>query len=356
MEQATGKWLGILTGTNRGVLLVDFAESDGQVTGEATLADAQYGESKFRLSGSRTDGQLDLVLSDFRSSVSSTPSSGRAKLELVAGGGEIHGSWETDAGTHGTLSAFRMSAGTAGSLTPPAAGITPPNSYVSQEVNLPACWLDRPAFVGLVEVVMRGLSAVPTIQTKLGGQFVRKVGMDVFLNDTTLPTQITNVQIFAAEPHRTVTLTLSDYQRSTVVVWASDPTWAEGKAQEIAHYVEGRRAKVNDLYRRHSGLLGLVALALMLIALPAVSHLSGRAVLVGFTFLVVYLLGRLYQWILPATTIHLREATSASSSLILEKIFASAVTALAFGALAYVWNLVTPYWSNVENWLSKVFR
>jgi len=32
------------------------------------------------------------------------------------------------------------------------------------------------------------------------------------------------------------------------------------------------------------------------------------------------------------------------------------VTALAFGALAYVWNLVTPYWSNVENWLSKVFR
>lgn len=354
---ATGKWLGIVTGTNRGVILVDVTESDGQVTGEATLADAQYGESKFRLSGPRVDDHLDLALSDFRSSVSATPSSGKAKLDLAAGGAEIHGSWETDAGTRGTLHAFHMSVATAGALTSASAtGVSPPNSYVSQEVTLPACWLDRTAFLGLVEVVMRGLSPIPTIQTKLGGQFVRKVGIDVFLNDATLPSRITNVQLYAAEPHRTLTLTLSDYQRSTAVVWSSDPTWAEGKAQEIVHFVEGRRARVNDLYRRYSVWLGYAALALMLIVLPAVPRLSGRALLVVSTFLVVFFLGRLYQRILPATTILLRETDRAGSSLTLDKVYASVVTAGALGVLAYLWNLVTPYWPSVESWLSTAFR
>jgi hypothetical protein len=358
MEFATtGKWLGIVTGTNRGVIIVDFTESEGQVTGQATLADAQYGESKFRLSGPRTNSHLSLVLSDFQSSVSATPSSGKAELDLTASD-EIQGKWETDSGTRGTLAAIRASAGTTGaaSVLTPAPAATTPNSYVSQEVNLPACRLDRTAFVGLVEIATRGLAATPTIQTKVGGQFVRKVGVEIFLNDATLPGQINNVQVYAAEVHRTVTLTLSDYQRSTAVVWSNDPTWAEGKAQEILHYVEGRRARGNDLYRRYSGWLGPVALALMLIVLPTVSHLSGRAVLVVSTFVVILGLGRLYQKVLPATTVLLRESASARSSLVLEKLIPSVATALAFGALAYVWNLVTPYLSNVETWLSNSFR
>ncbi len=353
---ATGKWLGILAGTNRGVVLVDLTESGGEVTGEAILADAQYGESRFHLSGPRVDAHLELALSNFRSSVSATPSSGKARLDLVAGA-ELQGTWETDAGTRGTLHAFRMSAATAATLTPTeVVGVPPPNSYVSQEVTLPACWLDRTAFRGLVEVAIRGLSPLPTIQTKVGGQFIRKVGIDVFLNDDTLPGRITNVQLYVAETHRTLTLTLSDYQRSTAVVWSSDPTWAEGKAQEILHFVEERRARINDLYRRYSGWLGFAVLAFMLIALPAVPRLAGRALLVVSTLLVVVGLGRLYQRILPATTILLRETEKASSALALDNVYASLATGAAFAALAYVWNLVAPYWPNVESWFSSAFR
>jgi hypothetical protein len=140
---------------------------------------------------------------------------------------------ETDIGTKGTLNAFRLQ-GTAGGAVAQAAAsaVQPPNSYVSQEVNLPACWLDKTAFTGLVEVATRGMSVMPTIQAKLGDQFVRKVGIDAFLLDSTLPGRITNVQLFAGETHRTVTVNLSDYQRSTAVVWSNDPTWAEGKCKK----------------------------------------------------------------------------------------------------------------------------
>jgi hypothetical protein len=110
------------------------------------------------------------------------------------------------------------------------------------------------------------------------------------------------------------------------------------------------------LYRRYNAWLGLAALALMLIVLPTVPRLSGRALLVVSTFLVVFLLGRLYQRILPATTILLRETESAGSELTVDKVYASVVTAVALGALAYLWNFVTPYWPSVESWLSTAFR
>jgi hypothetical protein len=72
---------------------------------------------------------------------------------------------------------------------------------------------------------------------------------------------------------------------------------------------------VNDLYRRRSGLLGLAALALMLKVLPDVPRLAARALLVISTFVVISVLGCLYQRILPSTTILLRETAGAGSSL-----------------------------------------
>lgn len=93
----------------------------------------------------------------------------------------------------------------------------------------------------------------------------------------------------------------------------------------------------------------------MLIVLSAVSHLSGGTVLVASTFLVVFGLGPLYPRILPATTVLLRETTSADSSLIFERILASVVTAVAFGALG-VRGIFWRRTGHTSSQLSKAFR
>jgi hypothetical protein len=355
MGQITGKWFGIIDGTNKGQMVAEFTESPDGIVGQAVLYDIAYGDTRMRLAGSRVNNHIDITLTHFESTAPAVPGSGQAHVEVAADGNEIRGTWNTDIGTNGTMTLFRYAV----RPQPPA---TAPLAFTTKVIPLPACILDRESLAGLVRVAMsRTLVLVPTFTVQYAGRTEIKLGIDTFFQDTALPSMLRKLSTVVSEPavgmgYKALTLHFTEFDQNTLTLMADDPYWVEGKAQDISNYIQRHRAIVNNLYRKYGSRISNLVFLFMLAVAPSIPSLSGRFTFIGLIAAILWFLAWIYKRIFPSVTIFLRGERATWWQKYGRNVMGATAGVIFGGILALISNLFLKFWPGVLNWLTKIFN
>ncbi len=103
-------WTGIIKGTNRGLLNLQFEYIDkANVVGTFTLNDADAINVTAKIEGHREGNLIKAKLFDFQPKVQGVPAQGVADLTISENETKMEGTWQTDIGTKGECTLYRFS-------------------------------------------------------------------------------------------------------------------------------------------------------------------------------------------------------------------------------------------------------
>ncbi len=312
-----GRWIGLVSGTNRGHLLIDVLKEDGdKITGSMVLLDLDYPSLTAKFSGKRDGLKIIAELSEFKPIGDGLPRSGNFSATLDQDLKEMRGAWATDAQTKGEFQAYKEQQANTTQSGPLLSG--QPKSFATRTEVLPTCYLDVQGLVGLIAIAVRGTAVTsPMFSFSEQGDTAIRVGIEAFAQDPTLPDRLHDFSITMNEQwegkgYRNVQLNFTKYQQNTVTVTGEDATWVRGKVAEIVSFLRRHQTPVNFLYRKYGTWVNSIIFFILLAALPSITTVLKRLLFVVIVFAGILLpLLAVYNRSFPSTTIFVRGTRSA---------------------------------------------
>ena len=109
MENIIEKWAGIISGTNRGSVILELQYLEGnRVTGSLKIYDPYEANLSCELEGTSTGKSVSGKIYNFQPQGEGVPTSGSVNLILDEGGKEMKGNWETNINTNGECMLYKF--------------------------------------------------------------------------------------------------------------------------------------------------------------------------------------------------------------------------------------------------------
>jgi len=96
-------WEGIISGTNRGKIILSIEGAEKTLNAEGIFFDQQLGSSVFKLSGSIEDNSAKMFINDIQGLFGFHPLTGEVNLTFTKDFKSAEGQWKSDIGTTGSL-------------------------------------------------------------------------------------------------------------------------------------------------------------------------------------------------------------------------------------------------------------
>jgi hypothetical protein len=346
-----GKWIGIIDGTNKGQCVLDLQEKDGKTQGVFFIHDIKYQNLNAKIELEIKNNKFTGRAFDFMPRIEGNPTSANIKGEIAEAEEEIKGEWNTDIDTKGTLHLFKHKE----SFVNPA-----PTAFISKPVKLPACKLDARELGGLLALMMRDIepSVQPTFTINYRGSSFFKVGLDAFIKDTALPRIINDMTIAFNEyntqkGYKIVTLNFKPTDENNAFVSGDNPTWVNGRATEIEDYINRFKSKSSIIFTKYGNVINSIIFLSVLVALPSLTSIGARAILVSLTVLLLILLNRIYNNWFPKAIIYLGDKEQSFWEKNRDSIIAGLITAVAGAIITFVATYLATHWGKMVSILSS---
>lgn len=341
----TGRWIGLVSGTNRGHVLIDILKEDGDsVTGSVVLLDLDNPSLTAKLSGKRTGLNIIAELSEFKPAADGFPKTGNLTATVDQGFKEMKGNWSTDISTEGAFQVYKEQQANTPSSGQLLAG--QPKSFATRTEVLPTCYLDVQGLAGLISIAVRGTAVTsPMFTFSEQGDTAIRMGIETFAKDPTLPDRLHDFSItlneqWESKGYRNVQLNFTKYQQNTVTVTGEDGTWVRGKVAEIVSFLRRHQTPVNSFYRRYGTWINSIIFFILLATLPSITTVLKRLLFVIVVFAGILLpLLAVYNRSFPSATIFVRGTRSAPYRDIVLPVLATVLATLIVMALSALFTI-----------------
>ena len=307
MSNLSGQWIGNVYGTNAGNAFMELEDDGAKVKGTLRFNDPTTGIVVFRVAG-KGDDKLDLELTptEFPAGVAITPGSATAVLQPDGG---LMGRWETKLGTAGTFRLQRQ-----------------PTVLIRKNENLvPEQFFFHRAAVGSVRITKPDLEKLIQLiaQDFVNGKvvvsyFERGVQItkyaNAFIQDPP-NVALKALKLAVQEPegqglNRIINVDLVEGGGSLITTSSGNESWATGQGERIRKLVQMHENKLVSWYRQYGLTINSVIFLALLVVIPGIADLRGRAACVGAVWLLSTALTLIYNRLVPNTLVLVSDKTS----------------------------------------------
>lgn len=324
-------WAGHLYGTNTGNLFLTLQDDESELSGKLRFQDDRFGTVVYEVSGTNDD-QITL-----KGIPASPPIDGVDFGEMCATAylspeGNLRGTWETTTGTGGTFVLFPHGSG----QTSANASKTGPEQFFTQSETLGALLLGRSEVEKLIETIRSDFDVGRPIVTYCSNGPETTRFADDFLSSWPEDKSLRYLKVHIQEPdlhqvNRVITVEFSANGANTLFVQGVRESWVLGQATKLTNLLKASQSAIITTYKKFGLNINTMILLALLIFLPELENVSGRAIFVGSVAVLLALLYWVHSRFIPNVSIYTRERSPST----LERLWPS-LTSWFLGVFASV--------------------
>lgn len=310
LEKIGERWAGKIFGTNTGELFVRLSQAaDNKITGDLRLMDSRFGLSVFSVSGTFSDGVLQLKGTPTEFAEGVVVDEIDAKLELLSNG-SFRGDWSSGTGTAGTVELFPHDWSTAESVS--KTEVATPNQLFTNTRNVGAVRIFADDLAELLEVVSADFKSgrVVAMYYHRGNRVTRYAdNLEEMLQAVGT---VRYLKLVIQEPeaqgiNRLVEVELDASSSNRILVQGPGESWVIGKAESIAKQLKRYESSYATQVGKYGVGLGQLMILATIVFAPEIDDWGYRLAGVAAVFVLLYLFFSLHSRFIPTVSISMAE-------------------------------------------------
>lgn len=301
MSNLQGAWAGRIYGTNTGNVFLEFTQTENELNGVARLHDDKHGIAVYNISGSISDGTINIKGSPQQAAEGVVLGEATITGELKQDG-SIAGRWETTIGSAGTIRLYPHN------YEEKTTKSTEPEQVYNKIIPIGSVRLFKKDIKSLFNVIEKDFTEGRLIVTYMQrGNEVTRYATD-FLASIEIIEEIRSLKIFIQEPeaagiNRMVNVDLFEKTDSAIRVSGINESWVVGKAESINKEISKFQNRVITNYRKYGLNLNQIIFFLMLVLIPEILTWPKRLLFVGAVYALLVTLFGVHAKLIPNTVI-----------------------------------------------------
>ena len=312
MSQIGKLWAGRVYGTNTGNIFVEFDEVEPHIVGHLRFLDSLHGITVYTVTGSFTDR---LVLNGEWVHGGTPDEHGTITIDAeLTSVGNLKGTWKSTIGTGGIFEIFPHDT----SITSDHQNLVQsgPEQLYTRRVTLSAVRLYANDVSDLLRYAAEEfLSPRPVVAYRVRGNEVAKYATDFIQEFSTIGDLEFYFKLTIQEPdshsiNRVVIIELNAKGTNEITVQGTRESWVVGRSEALASFFRNYEKKLVTTYNKYGlGINSIIFLA-MLVVIPEIQSVIGRAVLVSSITLLLVCLHWFHARFIPNTYILLDKSST----------------------------------------------